>query len=225
MIHSPVPKLPDEPSAPFPDPAECEHPEGLVAWGGDLAPERLLNAYRSGIFPWYQEGGPILWWCPDPRAVLVPGDVHISRRLARTLRRGRYEVTWDQAFDRVIHACAKPREGDDPDAGDTWITPEMIEAFTGLHHLGHAHSLEIWMDGQLAGGIYGVAIGCMFFAESMYHHRRDASKIALVELDRHLKRKNYRLMDCQIWNPHLERMGVELIDREVFLRVVRKATG
>lgn len=222
---APVPRLSDDPAAPFPDPAECRHPEGLVAWGGDLDPVRLLNAYRHGIFPWYQPGGPVLWWCPDPRAVLVPGQVHISRRLARTLRQGRYEVTMDRDFERVIHACAEPREGDDPDDAATWITGDMLAAYSELHRRGHAHSLEIRMDGQLAGGIYGVALGRMFFAESMYHHRRDASKIALVELDRHLRENDYLLMDCQIWNPHLERMGVDLIDRELFLRVVRKAVA
>ncbi|GAB4168153.1 MAG: leucyl/phenylalanyl-tRNA--protein transferase [Wenzhouxiangellaceae bacterium] len=214
-----IPVLADAPDSGFPDPARCDHPDGLLAVGGDLAPERLLDAYRSGIFPWYMPEGPILWWSPDPRAVLIPGHIHVPRRLARTLRQGRYAVTVDRAFDAVIRACSGSRSYSD----GTWLTPEMIEAYQRLYRLGFAHSLEIWMDGELAGGVYGVAIGRMFYAESKFHHRRDASKIALIELMAHLQSLGYLLCDCQLWNPHLEQFGVRLIDRDVFLRIVRHA--
>lgn len=215
----PVPLLGDAPDAGFPDPGACRHPDGLVAVGGDLSRERLLDAYRNGIFPWYEAEGPILWWSPDPRAVLVPGHVHVPKRLARTLRQGRHEITVDGAFETVIEACAERR-----DEG-TWITPGMLRAYTGLHEAGNAHSLEIWMDGELAGGVYGVAVGAMFYAESKFHVRRDASKIALVELMRHLERRGYLLCDCQLWNPHLEQFNVRMIDRGDFLRLVRHAVA
>lgn len=211
-----VPVLGEAADAPFPDPRASRHPDGLIAVGGDLSSTRLLKAYRSGIFPWYEADGPLLWWSPDPRAVLIPGHVEISRRLARTLRQGRYRITLDCDFDAVIHACAAPRSYSD----DTWITPEMIEAYRRLHVEGHAHSLEVWIDGELAGGIYGVALGRVFFAESKFHVRRDASKIALVELMRRLETSGYLVCDCQLWNPHLERFGVRLVPRADFLRLV-----
>lgn len=215
-----VPVLGTAVDAPFPDPLHCRHPDGLVALGGGLERERLLAAYRRGIFPWYERGGPILWWSPDPRAVLIPGHVNVSRRLARTLRQQRHEVTIDRDFESVIRACAAPREYSE----ETWITPEMIEAYLELHRAGHAHSLEVHLDGQLAGGIYGVSIGRVFFAESKFHVRRDASKIALVELMWRLESAGYLLCDCQLWNPHLERFGVSMIDRADFLRLVDYGT-
>lgn len=204
------------PDAPFPDARTCDHPDGLVAVGGDLSRTRLLNAYRQGIFPWYEPGGPILWWSPDPRAILIPGHVHVSRRLARTLRQGRFDITIDKAFADVIDGCAAPR---DASAG-TWITEDMRSAYIALHERGDAHSLEVWREGKLAGGLYGVSIGRIFFAESKFHYERDASKIALVALMQRLERLGYLLCDCQLWNPHLERFGVRMVARDDFLRLV-----
>lgn len=209
--------LGDAPDAPFPDPLDCDHPDGLIAVGGDLSRNRLLNAYRNGIFPWYQTGGPILWWSPDPRAILIPDHVHISRRLKRTLRQRRFEITIDRDFTAVIDGCAEPRD----DSSGTWITPEMRSAYIHLHQSGDAHSLEIRREGRLIGGLYGVAIGRIFFAESKFHYERDASKIALVELMRRLEAQGYLLCDCQLWNPHLEHFGVRMVSRTDFLRLVR----
>lgn len=209
------------PDAPFPDPRECRHPDGLIAIGGDLSQTRLLNAYRRGIFPWYEEGGPILWWSPDPRAVFIPGHFHIPRRLRRTLRQQRHSITIDTAFEQVIDACAAPRQ----DSSGTWITPEMRTAYLALHRAGHAHSIEIFRDGALIGGLYGVAIGRIFYAESKFHRQRDASKIALAELMFRLERNGFVLCDCQLWNPHLENFGVRMIDRSDFLRIVEYAVA
>lgn len=205
------------PDAPFPDARTCDHPDGLVAVGGDLSRTRLLNAYRQGIFPWYEPGGPILWWSPDPRAILIPGHVHVSRRLARTLRQGRFDITIDKAFAAVIDGCAAPRD----DSAGTWITEEMRSAYIDLHERGDAHSLEVWREGKLAGGLYGVSVGRIFFAESKFHYERDASKIALVALMQRLERLGYLLCDCQLWNPHLEHFGVRMVARDDFLRLVR----
>jgi len=204
------------PDSPFPDPRSCDHPDGLVAVGGDLSRTRLLNAYRHGIFPWYEPGGPILWWSPDPRAILIPGHVHVSRRLARTLRQGRFRITMDKQFAAVIDGCAAPRD----DSAGTWITSEMRDAYIDLHACGDAHSLEVWRDEKLVGGLYGVAIGRIFFAESKFHYERDASKIALVELMQRLERRGFLLCDCQLWNPHLEHFGVRMVARDDFLRLL-----
>ncbi len=204
------------PDAPFPDPRTCDHPDGLVAVGGDLSRPRLLNAYRHGIFPWYEPGGPILWWSPDPRAILIPGHVHVSRRLARTVRQRRFQITTDRDFTAVIDGCAEPRD----EAAGTWITKEMRAAYLDLHAHGDAHSLEVWRNERLAGGLYGVAIGRIFFAESKFHHERDASKIALVELMQRLAARGYLLCDCQLWNPHLEHFGVRMLAREDFLKLL-----
>ncbi len=211
-----IPQLGAEPDSPFPAPGQSDHPEGLVAWGGDLSSERLLNAYRSGIFPWFEHGSPILWWSPQPRAVLIPGQWSPPRRLRRTLRQGRFEARLDQAFASVIDACAGPRLNQT----GTWITPAMRRAYCDLHRLGHAHSVEILIDGQLAGGLYGVAIGKIFFAESKFHFRRDASKLALAVLMRCLENWEFLLADCQLWNPHLERLGVRLLSGDEFLAVL-----
>lgn len=216
-----IPCLDPCPDAPFPDPALAEHPEGLIAWGGDLAPRRLLRAYRAGIFPWYSADSPILWWSPEPRAVMLPGHAHISRRLARTLRQARFSISMDLAFDEVISGCAQPRGSDD----GTWITGELRSAFTELHRQGHAHSFEVWMDGELAGGLYGLALGKIFFAESKFHRRKDASKIALVLLLKALQAWEFLLVDCQIWNPHLERLGVRLLNASRFRRALQVGTA
>lgn len=213
--------LDSDPEAPFPDPRQCEHPDGLIAVGGDLDRTRLLNAYRSGIFPWYEPGGPILWWSPDPRAILIPGYLHVPRRLARTLRQGRYEITLNQDFAAVVDGCAEPRD----DAAGTWITPEMRSAYIELHESGDAVSLEVRRNGRLIGGLYGVAIGRIFFAESKFHYERDASKIALVELMRRLEARGFLLCDCQLWNPHLENFGVRMVDRGDFMRLLRHGVG
>ena len=195
--------------------AELASPEGLLAVGGDLRPERLLEAYRHGIFPWYNNDQPILWWSPDPRIVLFPVKLHISRSLKRSLRPGLFSVTLDRCFHDVMQHCAGPRP-QYPDGG-TWITSEMLEAYGRLHDLGYAHSVETWQEGILVGGLYGVAIGGAFFAESMFTHVSDASKVALVSLVRQLQAWGFRLMDCQQSSPHVMALGAESISRHDFL--------
>jgi leucyl/phenylalanyl-tRNA--protein transferase len=201
-------------NTPFPAPESAlREPNGLLAAGGDLSAERLLTAYRSGIFPWYNEGQPILWWSPDPRMVLFPHELRISRSLARRLRKPDYEIRFDSAFREVMLACAAtPRPGQD----GTWITADIISAYCKLHELGFAHSVETWMDGQLAGGIYGVAIGHMFYGESMFHRATDASKIAFVHLVQHLQNSGYGMMDCQMRTSHLATLGAREILRTEF---------
>ena len=196
-------------------PVDAASPEGLLAVGGDLRPERLLEAYRHGIFPWYSDDQPILWWSPDPRTVLFPDKLHISRSLKRSLRPGIFSVTLDTCFLDVMQHCAGPRP-QYPDGG-TWITPEMLEAYTSLHEQGYAHSVETWQDGQLVGGLYGVALGGAFFAESMFTRASDASKVALVSLVRQLQAWGFRLIDCQQSSPHVTALGAESIPRHDFL--------
>ena len=204
---------------PFPPVSRAlAEPNGLLAAGGDLAPERLIDAYRHGIFPWYSEGDPILWWSPDPRMVLVPDELRVSRSLARTLRNRAHEVRFDTCFRDVIAACAAPREG----ASGTWIVPEMIEAYCTLHELGHAHSVETWIDGELAGGLYGVALGRVFFGESMFTRRPDASKIALAHLVALLKRRHCGLIDCQMPTRHLSSLGAHEMPRAEFMHRLAK---
>lgn len=220
-----VPRLawiePDDPPEAFPDPqAALRDPDGLLAAGGNLSAARLLYAYRHGIFPWYSPGQPILWWSPDPRAVLFPESLHISRSLRRTLRRRRYTVTLDQAFDETITQCATAARGR-AEAG-TWITPEMHAAYVGLHDQGVAHSVEVWMDGALAGGLYGIAIGHVFFGESMFSLRTDASKIALVWLVKQLVAWSYKLVDCQVASDHLRSLGSTSIPRSRFLALLEQ---
>jgi len=186
-------------------------PNGLLAAGGRLTPARLLAGYRRGIFPWYEEGQPVLWWTPDPRAVLLPGDLRVSRSLAKTVRNGGYMVSVDQAFRSVIDGCAAPRA----EAG-TWITDEMIRAYCRLHELGHAHSLEVWHQGELAGGLYGVTVGRVFFGESMFSRMRDASKVALVHLVARLEDSGFGLIDCQLPTSHLASLGARLVPRPRF---------
>jgi len=208
-----LPQLGPDPLSPFPPPgAALESPNGLLAWGGDLHPDRLLRAYRQGIFPWYSEGQPILWWSPAPRCVLYPARVYLSRRTRRRYNNGGYKLSVNTAFDAVITACAGPRA----DGSGTWITPEMKDAYLRLHHLGHAHSLEVWKDERLAGGIYSLAAGRLFFGESMFSRQTDGSKIALVALCHLLLKHGYELLDCQVGNPHLYSMGAEDISREAF---------
>jgi leucyl/phenylalanyl-tRNA--protein transferase len=197
----------------FPDP-EWANPEGILAVGGDLRPERLLLAYRLGIFPWYGPGYPILWWSPPRRCVLEPGRFHVSRSLRRLLRQRRFVVTFDQAFAQVIRACADTRLASQQ---GTWITPEMIDAYCTLHDAGFAHSAEAWQDGQLAGGIYGVSLGRAFFGESMFTRVSNASKVAFATLAQRLVDWQFTLIDCQITNPHLQRLGAQEITRTEFL--------
>jgi len=196
-------------------PVEQASPEGLLAVGGDLRPERLLEAYRHGIFPWYSDNQPILWWSPDPRTVLIPDKLHISRSLKRSLRPGLFSVTLDRCFRDVMRHCAGPRP-QYPDGG-TWITAEMLEAYTTLHELGYAHSVEAWQERQLVGGLYGVALGSVFFAESMFTRVPDASKVALVSLVRQLEAWRFHIIDCQQASPHVMRLGAEEISRRDFL--------
>lgn len=190
-------------------------PEGLLAVGGDLRPKRLLEAYRHGIFPWYNDDQPILWWSPDPRAVLFPDKLHVPRSLQKGLRQNRFTVTLDTSFRDVMEQCAGPRP-QYPEGG-TWITGDMLDAYTRLHDLGYAHSVETWQDGRLVGGLYGVAIGGAFFAESMFTRVDDASKVALVRLVRQLQAWDFRLIDCQQSSPHVRRFGAEEIRRSEFM--------
>jgi len=202
-------------------PVELASPEGLLAVGGDLRAERLLEAYRHGIFPWYNPGQPILWWSPDPRAVLFPAKLRVSRSLGKTLRRKKFAVTLDTAFRDVMQQCAAPRNHR---AGPgTWITPEMIEAYCVLHARGLTHSVESWLDGKLAGGLYGVALGSAFFGESMFSRETDASKVAFVRLVRQLEHWGFALVDCQLPSAHLSSLGAEEIRRREFLERLEQA--
>ena len=207
--------------APTFPPVESATPEGLLAIGGDLSGERLLAAYRRGIFPWYNPGQPILWWSPDPRAVLYPEKLKISRSLRKTLKRGQRRVTFDTCFREVMLACAAPRE-QYPDGG-TWITDDMVEAYTRLHEMGYAHSVETWYESRLVGGLYGVALGGVFFGESMFARATDASKVALVALVKKLCEWKFVLVDCQIPSVHLTSLGAEEIPRSVFLTELERA--
>jgi leucyl/phenylalanyl-tRNA--protein transferase len=213
----PVYRLPRQPL--FPDPGEAE-PDGLLAVGGDLSPERLLAGYRRGIFPWYGDDSPLLWWSPDPRMVLRSEWLHVPRSLERTIRQGRFAVRADTAFGQVIRRCADaPRPGQP----GTWITPDMIRAYERLHALGHAHSFEAWEGGALAGGLYGVALGGAFFGESMFTFRPDASKVAFATSVRWLAARGVHLVDCQMHTDHLARFGAREIPRARFLALLGEA--
>ena len=202
---------------PFP-PVESalRDPDGLLAAGDDLSPERLLAAYVRGIFPWFGGDDPVLWWSPDPRAVLWLPDLHVSRSLRRTIRSAGYRVTVDTAFPRVIAACAAPRDAD----GDTWITAGMATSYEALARLGYAHSVEVWSGSALIGGLYGVAIGRMFYGESMFSRRPGASKVALVYLVRQLEQWGFELIDCQVFSTHLASLGASTIPRTAFVEAV-----
>jgi len=188
-------------------------PNGLLAAGGDLSPTRLLEAYRNGIFPWFSLGDPILWWSPDPRMALFPSEFKLSTSLRKTLTKANFEVRTDHAFEQVVRACAAPRQGEN----GTWIVEEMIAAYGELHRLGHAHSVEVWMEGELVGGLYGVAIGKMFYGESMFSHRTDGSKIAFAHMARQLERWDFGMIDCQMYTPHLASLGAREIPRAEFI--------
>ena len=206
--------------APFPPVSEAlKSPNGLLCAGGELTPQRLLDAYRHGIFPWFSEGDPILWWSPDPRMVLFPGELKVSRSLRKALAREVYETRVDSAFGQVMRECAAPR---DAQAG-TWIMPEMIAAYTRLHALGFAHSVESWKDGELVGGLYGLALGAVFFGESMFSRATDASKVALVRLVERLRAANFRVIDCQQATAHLASLGGREIPRAAFAQLIQES--
>lgn len=205
---------PTDPGQAFPDVnLALREPDGLLAVGGDLSSKRILSAYRHGIFPWYSEAQPILWWSPDPRTVLFPDALKVSRSLRKTLNQQRFRVTLDQAFNAVIRACAEPR----PDSSGTWITPEMAAAYCELHAKGVAHSVECWRDDRLVGGLYGIAIGRVFFGESMFSRETDASKVAFCHLVRQLRAWNFGLIDCQVYSSHLASLGAGEIPRRRFV--------
>jgi len=198
----------------FPDVAlAMTEPNGLLAIGGDLSIERLLAAYRRGIFPWYSRGQPILWWSPNPRAILRLTALRVSRSLRKTIRRMDYQVRFDTAFAKVLKCCAEPRK----DGLGTWITQEMHHAYLRMHEAGYAHSVEVWQQDELVGGLYGVSVGKVFFGESMFSKQRDTSKIALVYLVRQLAKWHYALLDCQVYSEHLASLGAESIARERFI--------
>lgn len=213
MLFSELPCLDATPSDHFPPTSDAlEFPKGLLAWGGNLSTERLLAAYRRGIFPWYSQGEPILWWSPVPRCVILPEKIYISSRTRRRLRQGAFRLTADTAFRKVVRACAKSR----PDRPSTWITREMKQAYGRLHEMGYCHSVETWNGERLVGGVYGLAIGNMFFGESMFSLETDASKVALITLCRQFEDWGIGMIDCQVTNPHLERMGAEELGRDEF---------
>ena len=200
----------------FPSVEEADE-DGLLAVGGDLAPERLLLAYRSGIFPWYSEGQPLLWWSPNPRMVLFPEEFKLSKSLRKTIEKDKFRISFNQAFPEVISQCSKvPRR----DQGGTWITDDMIAAYTHLHFAGHARSVEAWLDDQLVGGLYGIDLQDfkVFCGESMFSLVSDASKVAFYHLVEQLKKDGYQLIDCQMYTPHLESLGAREIDRAEFLK-------
>lgn len=209
---------PDDPAYFPPSERALDDPNGLLAVGGDLSPTRLINAYKRGIFPWYCDGQPILWWSPDPRCVVIPQDFRIRRSLRKVLRKGLFTVTFDRAFDAVMAACQEPRSYE----SETWITSDMRTAYNRLHEMGVAHSVECWHQGELVGGIYGLAIGRVFFGESMFHRMTDASKVAFVHLVEQLKLWECHLIDCQVTNDHLLSLGACEIHRSEFEALLRE---
>lgn len=210
-------KLPDELIFPSPEEAEAD---GLLAVGGDLRVKRLLLAYHFGIFPWYSEKSPILWWSPDPRLILEPKDLKVSKSLNKVIKKGIFKITLDQAFDEVIRGCAKVKR---PDGKGTWIVSDMISAYCRLHRFGFAHSVESWFEGELVGGVYGVSLGKVFFGESMFYKRKNASKVALVYLVRLLQTWDFDMVDCQVTTANLLRFGARGISRSQFLKRLSKA--
>ena len=210
---------PNDPNAEFPDVSlALAEPDGLLAIGGDLSSERLLDAYQRGIFPWYNPDQPILWWSPNPRAVIYPDKFKISRSLKKSIRHRGYEVTYDREFRAVIEACSEARKAEP----GTWITPAMKDAFCRLHRLGYAHSIECRLNGKLIGGLYGLALGKVFFGESMFARKTDASKVAFAYLVHQLKQWNFKIIDCQVASDHILRLGAELIPRDLFVRLLRE---
>ncbi len=206
----------------FPSPnLALKEPNGLLAFGGDLSAKRLLLAYQNGIFPWFNEGEPPLWWSPAPRMVLYPNTIKISRSLNKRLKRNEFQCSFDTCFSEVIKQCSSLRQA----TTGTWITPEMQHAYNQLHQQGHAHSVEIWQNEQLVGGLYGLALGGIFFGESMFSTVSDASKVALVKLSLHLQEKGFSLIDCQVYTQHLASLGAQEISRELFLSTLAEATS
>ena len=204
----------------FPDPAHAERdPDGLLAVGGDLSPQRLINAYSQGIFPWYSEHQPLLWWSPDPRTLIFPEHLHVSRSLRRQMRQGGFTLRMDAAFEDVLIGCAAPRRDQD----GTWLLPEMREAYLQLHELGIAHSIELWQGKRLVGGMYGLSLGAAFFGESMFSLTASASKIVMVHLCEQLSAHRFHFLDCQVFNPHLGRMGAVQLPRREYLERLRCA--
>ena len=202
---------------PFPPVDDAlDEPNGLLAAGGGLGVHRLIEAYARGIFPWFSDGDPVLWWCPDPRMVLATDAVHVSRSLERRLKKGGFEITFDRAFSRVLAECAAPRRHE----SGTWLVPAMRKAYERLFDAGAAHSIEVWIDGALAGGLYGVSLGRMFFGESMFTRQTDGSKIAIVVLARHLRAWGVPLIDCQMRTEHLATMGAREVPRRWFVATV-----
>lgn len=211
----------NEPSLSFP-PVDLalDDPNGLLAVGGDLSPNRLISAYRHGVFPWFNDDQPILWWSPNPRAVLFPDQLHISRSLKKQIKKTAFDITFDQNFEAVIKACAAPRYGEP----GTWITADMHDAYLTLHQLGIAHSVEAWQGDTLVGGLYGLSIGRVFFGESMFSHVSNASKIAFVYLVKQLQRWQFALIDCQVGSEHLRSLGATDIERNSFIEILNRYT-
>ncbi len=203
-------------------PVEMADEDGLLAIGGDLSLERLLLAYRSGIFPWYNENEPIYWWSPDPRFVLFPADLKISSSMKTVLQNGKFRFTINRAFDKVIQNC---KTVDRKGQGGTWISPAMNDAYINLHANGHAHSAETWLDGKLVGGLYGIRLGNLFFGESMFSLIPNASKFAFIKYVQQLQTENVELIDCQLHTNHLESLGAAMIDRKLFLEILAASTG
>jgi leucyl/phenylalanyl-tRNA--protein transferase len=218
-MNNEFPYLEEDQRIQFPPP-ESASPDGILGAGGNLSPGMLLSAYTQGIFPWYSPGEPILWWSPDPRFVLFPRKIHISKSLKRTMRKQIFTYTFDECFRRVMKKCGQvPRPGQN----GTWITREMLEGYTRLHELGYAHSLEVWQDGDLAGGLYGVSLGNIFFGESMFTEKNDASKAGFVVLTSILRSEGFLLIDSQVYTPHLDRFGAEEIPRFEYLELLNRA--
>jgi len=210
---------PAHPTQNFPPLSQAlSDPDGLLAVGGCLSSQRLINAYYQGIFPWYGEQDPILWWSPNPRLVLFPEQLYLSKSLKKSLRQQHFNITFDSAFPEVIQACSQPRA----DEAGTWLSSDMQAAYIALHQQGHAHSIEAWHDGKLVGGLYGIAIGCVFFGESMFHTQTDASKIAFAQGVQQLQQWGYQLIDCQVHSNHLASLGAEEIPREQFSQLLQQ---
>jgi leucyl/phenylalanyl-tRNA--protein transferase len=201
-------------------PAWLARSDGLLCIGGDLSAQRILLAYEKGIFPWFSENEPILWWSPDPRLVLFPGNIKVSRSLKKTIKKNTFHLTMDHAFEETILSCAKPRR---KEYAGTWLVEEMIEAYIQLHNLGYAHSIETWKDSRLVGGLYGICLGGIFFGESMFSFEDDASKTALTALARHLEQHRFDLIDCQVTTNHLLSMGATEISRNAYLDIIQRS--